>query len=115
MAVAELTVPRPEPGKGWLTQGRARTVGWVAFAIGTMLRVYQLWLVGKLGPDSVQFTLHIGAPTFLAAIVLGTASSIVGVVIVARRPANVVGWLYVLTGVLQGISTAGPAYAAGAP
>jgi len=112
MAVAELTVPRPEPGTGRLTARRARAIGWTAFAVGSALRAIQLWLVGHLGPDSVTFTLHIGAPTFLAAIVLGTASSVVGAIIVARRPGNVVGWLYVLTGGLQGVITLGLAYAA---
>src|SRR4051812_37883472 len=112
MAVAELTVPRPEPGQARLTARRARAIGWAAFGLGSALRVVQLWLVGHLGPDSVTFTLHIGAPTFLAAIVLGTATSVVGAIIVARRPGNVVGWLYVVSGALQGVITLGLAYAA---
>ena len=112
MTVAELTIPQPGSGEGWLSPRRARTIGWSAFAAGLGLRVAQLWLVSRLGPHSVRFALDIGVPTFLAAIVLGTASSVVGAIMVARRPANLVGWLYVLTGLIQGIVTLGLAYAA---
>ena len=87
-------------------------VGWSAFALGSMLRVVQLWLVTRMGPDSVRFTLDIGPATFLAAIVLGTASGLVGAIIVARRPGNLVGWLFVLTGLMQGIVSLGLAYGA---
>jgi hypothetical protein len=72
----------------------------------------QLWLIGQMGPASATFTFDIGVPTFLAAVVLGTASSIVGVLIVARQPTNAVGWIYVITGVAEGLATAGLAYAA---
>ena len=112
MAVAELTVSRPGADPGWLTARRARTLGWTAFAIGTALRVVQLWLTLRMGPGSVEFRLDIGVPTFLAAIVLGTASSVVGALIVARHPTNTVGWLYVFTGIAQGFATVGLAYAA---
>jgi len=111
-AVAQVATPAPAERGRWLTARQARFVGWSAFAIGSVLRVVQLWLVTRMGPDSVRFTFDIGPATFLAAIVLGTASGLVGAIIVARRPGNLVGWLYVLTGLLQGIVTLGLAYAA---
>jgi hypothetical protein len=107
-----VTVARPETGEGWLTAPRARRIGWSAFAIGTVLRLIQLWLVSRMGPDSVRFTLDIGPLTFIAAILLGTASGLIGAIIVARRPGNATGWLYVLTGLVQGVVSAGLAYAA---
>jgi hypothetical protein len=112
--VAELATAAPEPAaaRGWLSTDRARRLGWAAFAMGSGLRVIQLWLVTRMGPDSVRFTFDIGPATFLAAIVLGTASGLVGAIIVARRPGNVVGWLYVLTGLMQGVITLGLAYGA---
>jgi hypothetical protein len=115
MSVAELTVPRPPDSAGrlrWLTPARARTIGWSAFAVGTALRVIQLWLTLRIGPDSARFELDIGVPTFLAAIVLGTAASVTGAIIVARRPGNAVGWLYVATGLIQGFVSAGLLHAA---
>jgi hypothetical protein len=112
VTAAEVVPGQAGPIERWLTQARARTIAWSAFAIAMGLRVIQLWLVAQLGPSSVRFTLEIGVPTFLAAILLGTASGLVGAIIVARRPANLVGWLYVLTGLMQGIVTAGLAYAA---
>jgi hypothetical protein len=87
-------------------------LGWGAFGVGSVLRVVQLWLVTRMGPDTVRFTLDIGPATFLAAIVLGTASGIVGAIIVARRPGNVMGWLYVVTGLMQGVVSLGLAYGA---
>ncbi len=77
-----------------------------------MLRVEQLWLVTRMGPDTVRFTLDIGPATFLAAIVLGTASGLVGAIIVAQRPGNLIGWLYTITGLLQGVVSLGLAYGA---
>jgi hypothetical protein len=112
MTAAELAEPRSAASGGWLTADRARVIGWTAFAVGSVLRLIQLWLTSRIGPDSVRFTFEIGVPTFLAAIVLGTASSVVGALIVARRPGNAVGWVYVVTGLLQGLVTAGLAYAA---
>ena len=113
-AAVELATPGQAPvAEGrWLTARRARLIGWAAFAIGTALRVLQLWLIGHMGPDSLRFAFDIGVPTFLAAIALGTASSIVGVLIVSRHPTNTVGWLYVFTGVAEGLATAGLSYAA---
>ena len=75
------------------------------------LRVLALWLASRLGPGSAPFALDIGFWTFVAAIALGTVAGLVGAIIVARRPGNAVGWLYVLTGVLEGVITAGLAYA----
>jgi len=90
---------------------RAGLIGWGAFWVGMILRLVALWLSSQLGPGSVQFAFGIGFFTFLAAILLGTAAGLVGAIIVARRPWNWVGWLYVLTGVLQGVMTSGLAYA----
>ena len=108
---AAVSAARPEAQEGWLTARRARLVAWSVFAAGMVLRLIALGLVSRLGPDSVQFTLGIGPPTFIAAILLGTASGLVGAIIVASRPSNAVGWLYVLTGGLQGVITLGLAYA----
>jgi hypothetical protein len=99
-------------GEGWLNARRAGVIGWGLFVVGTILRLVQLWLVSRLGPDSVRFTLDIGAATFLAAIVLGTLSGLVGAIIVARRPGNAIGWLYAITGLMQGVVSGGLAYAA---
>ena len=110
-AVVQLA-PTPSMEGRWVSARRARLLGWSAFAIGSALRVVQLWLVTRMGRDSVPFTFDIGPATFLAAIVLGTASGLVGAIIVARRPGNLVGWLYVLTGLMQGIVTLGLAYGA---
>lgn len=103
--------PLPASAEGWLTARRARLIGWGAFAIGTILRLVELWYVARFGPESVRFMLGAGVPTFLAAVVLGTTAGAVGAIIVARRPGNVIGWLYVLTGVMQGIASSGLAYA----
>ena len=111
MTVAELPASGREGRAGWLTARQAALIGWGSFAVGMILRLLALWLASRLGPDSVHFAFGIGFFTFVAAILLGTASGLVGAVIVARRPSNWVGWLYVLTGVLQGVMTAGLAYA----
>jgi len=110
MAVAELTVPRSEAGGGATSRRWARALGWVAFVVGTIFRVVALWYVTQIGPGSVRMALGITGATFVAADIVGTASAIVGAVIVARRPANVIAWLYVVAGVVQGVLTAGTAW-----
>ena len=99
------------PFLGVLTAERARAIGWALFAVGTVLRVADLWLASRLGPDSVQFSLGAGFQAFAAAIAMGTACSVVGAIIVSRRPGNAIGWIYVFVGIGQAFLTAGLAYA----
>ena len=91
----------------------SRTVGWLAFSIGMVLRVIELVLASRLGPGSAKFALGAGLPAFTAAVVFGTACGLVGAIIVSRRPGNAIGWIFVLGSIAQGILGSGLAYAAG--
>ena len=106
MTVTGLTVA-PDAAEGRLSRRLSRAIGWSSFVAGTVLRLVALWLVLKMGPGSVRFNLGIGPPSFIASDIVGTAAAIVGAIIVARRPSNVVGWLYVIAGVIQSILTSG--------
>jgi hypothetical protein len=85
-----------------LSARRARTIGWTLFVVGLAFRLVDLWLAGRLGSNSAQFALGAGFQAFAAAIALGTACSLVGAIIVSRRPENATGWLYVLVGITRG-------------
>jgi len=107
-AAAAGIVAAPRPAR-W-----ARTIAWSAFGVGMVLRVVELAMASRLGPGSAKFIFGAGLPAFTAAVIFGTACGLVGAIIVARRPGNAVGWIYVLGGLAQGILGAGLAYSAGA-
>jgi hypothetical protein len=108
------SVQRPRVDEDSSARRLARAVGWTSFVVGTVFRVIALWFVSQIGPGSVRLDLGITGATFVAADVVGTASAIVGALIVARHPTNVIGWLYVITGVVQGVLTSGTAWFAAA-
>ena len=110
MTAGALSVQRPGAADGAAGHRTARAIGWAAFAIGTVFRIIALAFVAQIGPASVRLDLGITGATFVAADIVGTASAIVGAVIVARHPSNVIGWLYVLSGVVQGVLTSGTAW-----
>ena len=91
----------------------SRLAGWTLLVAGTVLRVIELVLASRLGPGSARFAFGAGLPAFAAAVVFGTACAVVGAIIVARRPSNAVGWIFVVGGFWQGVLGAGLAYAAG--
>jgi hypothetical protein len=76
-----------------------------------VVRIVDLWLISRMGPETITFALNTGVQAFVAAVILGLACSVVGAVIVARRPGNAIGWLYVGVGFGQAFLTAGLAYA----
>jgi hypothetical protein len=81
----------------------ARRIAWWAWWLGLALRVIQLWLVTHPAPDRVFMAYGIGLATFGAAIVFGTSTSTVGLIIAARVPANRFGWIWIAAGVAQAI------------
>jgi hypothetical protein len=116
MSAGEITVTPSAAAGRPSNQRLARAVGWTAFAAGTVLRGLALGLALKMGAGSVRFDLGIGPASFIASDIVGTASGVVGAIIVARRPANAVGWLYVVAGAMQSVLTCGlAAYAVTAP
>ena len=85
-----------------LTPRVAVRTGIAAWAVGLGLRLVTLWLWISFGQQATS-SFGIALTTYLAGFTLGTVTSTVGVLIVARRPGNAVGWLLVGAGLFQAI------------
>jgi len=84
----------------------ARVAAWLAPLVGGMglvLSVAGGVLVPLNGGD-------IGSATTTGSSVLGVSFSVVGAVIVARRPENLVGWLLLLGGLCNHLNAFTPQY-----
>ncbi len=81
---------------------RAAIVGWALWTVAMVLRVVAIGFALRRTAEALPIAYGLGLPTLLAACVFGTAFSTVGTIVATRRPANPIGWLFCVVGLVQG-------------
>lgn len=91
-----------DAGSGVLTQGRLRAAAWGIFVFCLAVAAYGLVVIARTGPELPSYLAGLDAVTTT---VLDVVPPLVGLLIVAHRPRNLVGWLLLLVGLLQGVAS----------
>jgi hypothetical protein len=91
----------------WSRTQRSGAIAWFAAVGSGLIWLVIAWQLAFPAPDRIRLGWHVGTLGFLAVGLLSMLFSVVGAVIVARRPSNAVGWLNVVASVFLAVSSLG--------